>query len=186
MRLWMAALSRATESGGGCLIGARPQWLCWSRTQATWPPVMLTTVLKPGRSTFTACRRSTVPAPGRSRFQRRSWLGQRPQTRRFRRATRRSRRRTHQSRLQARFHRRRTRQFRRATRLSRRLIRPCLQRTRRSPNRPGAHPILTAAQSGDSVSLSWSAPGDGGQVTGYRIWRRLPDKGERDLTGAGE
>ena len=43
------------------------------------------------------------------------------------------------------------------------------------PQQPGRASGLTASQSGDSVSLSWSAPGDGGQVTGYRIWRRLPD-----------
>ena len=49
------------------------------------------------------------------------------------------------------------------------------------PGTPGRASDLTASQSGDSVSLSWSAPGDGGQVSGYRIWRRLPDKGERDL-----
>ena len=49
------------------------------------------------------------------------------------------------------------------------------------PQQPGRASDLTASQSGDSVSLSWSAPGDGGAVSGYRIWRRLPDKGENKL-----
>ena len=31
------------------------------------------------------------------------------------------------------------------------------------------------------MALSWNAPPDGGQVSGYRIWRRLPDKGEKKL-----
>ena len=47
---------------------------------------------------------------------------------------------------------------------------------------PGRAQGLTATLSDGSVSLSWSAPDDGGAVTGYRIWRRLPDKGEKDLT----
>ncbi len=50
------------------------------------------------------------------------------------------------------------------------------------PGPPGRAHNLAAAQSGDSVSLNWSAPADGGDVNGYRIWRRLPDKGEQNLT----
>ena len=46
---------------------------------------------------------------------------------------------------------------------------------------PGRAHSLTATQSGIAIVLHWSAPEDGGEVTGYRIWRRLPDQGERDL-----
>ena len=46
---------------------------------------------------------------------------------------------------------------------------------------PGRVSNLTAAQSGNAVALNWSAPSDGGAVSGYRIWRRLPDRGETAL-----
>ena len=46
---------------------------------------------------------------------------------------------------------------------------------------PGRASDLAAAQSGSAVSLTWSAPADGGPVSGYRVWRRLPDQGERNL-----
>ena len=49
------------------------------------------------------------------------------------------------------------------------------------PQQPGRVFDLTAALSGGSVALSWSAPTDGGQVSAYRIWRRLPDRGENKL-----
>ncbi|MCE2470463.1 MAG: fibronectin type III domain-containing protein [Anaerolineae bacterium] len=49
------------------------------------------------------------------------------------------------------------------------------------PLQPGRAHSLSAQQSGDAVNLSWSAPDDGGQVSGYRIWRRLPKKGEKAL-----
>ncbi len=49
------------------------------------------------------------------------------------------------------------------------------------PQQPGRAHSLSADQSGGSVSLTWSAPDDGGQVSGYRIWRRLPNKGEKNL-----
>ncbi len=49
------------------------------------------------------------------------------------------------------------------------------------PQQPGRASDLTASLSGDSVALSWNAPGDGGQVNAYRIWRRLPEKGEKKL-----
>lgn len=49
------------------------------------------------------------------------------------------------------------------------------------PGPPGRAHSLTASQSGDSVELSWSEPDDGGVVSGYRIWRRLPNKGEQKL-----
>ena len=49
------------------------------------------------------------------------------------------------------------------------------------PGPPGRVTGLTAAQSGNAVALSWSAPTDGGQVNGYRIWRRLPNRGEKKL-----
>ncbi|MYD10355.1 MAG: fibronectin type III domain-containing protein [Chloroflexi bacterium] len=50
------------------------------------------------------------------------------------------------------------------------------------PGPPGRAHNLAAAQSDGSVSLTWSAPADGGDVNGYRIWRRLPDKGDQNLT----
>ena len=46
---------------------------------------------------------------------------------------------------------------------------------------PGRAYDLTAALAGSSVELSWSAPADGGAVSGYRIWRRLPNRGEKQL-----
>ncbi len=49
------------------------------------------------------------------------------------------------------------------------------------PQQPGRAHSLSAQPSGGSVNLSWSAPDDGGQVSGYRIWRRLPNKGEKNL-----
>ncbi len=49
------------------------------------------------------------------------------------------------------------------------------------PQQPGRAHSLSAQPSGGSVALSWSAPSDGGQVSGYRIWRRLPNKGEKNL-----
>ena len=49
------------------------------------------------------------------------------------------------------------------------------------PQKPGRAHSLTLTQSDGAVSLSWSAPDDGGAVSGYRIWRRLPDKGEQKL-----
>ena len=47
--------------------------------------------------------------------------------------------------------------------------------------KPGRATNLTAALAGNAVALSWSAPADGGQVSAYRIWRRLPDRGESAL-----
>ena len=41
---------------------------------------------------------------------------------------------------------------------------------------------LTVALSEGSVSLTWDAPADGDQVSGYRIWRRRPDLGEDEDT----
>ncbi len=49
------------------------------------------------------------------------------------------------------------------------------------PQQPGRAHSLSAQPSGGSVALSWSAPSDGGEVIGYRIWRRLPNKGEKNL-----
>ena len=50
------------------------------------------------------------------------------------------------------------------------------------PKKPGKASDLRASLSGDSIALSWNAPGGGGQVNGYRIWRRLPDmKGGKKL-----
>ncbi len=46
---------------------------------------------------------------------------------------------------------------------------------------PGRASDLSAAVSGGSVSLTWDAPADGGAATGYRILRRLPQKGEKNL-----
>ncbi len=43
------------------------------------------------------------------------------------------------------------------------------------PAAPGRVTGVSASATADSVSLSWSAPGDGGDVTGYRVLRRAPD-----------
>ena len=48
---------------------------------------------------------------------------------------------------------------------------------------PGQVSGLTVALSDGAVSLSWDAPADGDQVSGYRIWRRLPDMGEDEGYG---
>ena len=47
---------------------------------------------------------------------------------------------------------------------------------------PGRASGLKAALSAGAVSLAWEAPAEGGDVTGYRIWRRLPDQGETELS----
>ena len=51
-----------------------------------------------------------------------------------------------------------------------------------STAKPGRVSSLTATESNGSVTLSWNAPTDGGPVTGYRIWRRLPDRGAKELS----
>ena len=51
-----------------------------------------------------------------------------------------------------------------------------------STAKPGRASGLTATESNGSVTLSWNAPTDGGPVTGYRIWRRLPDRGAKELS----
>ena len=44
-----------------------------------------------------------------------------------------------------------------------------------TPLGPGQVTGLTATATHDTVSLTWNAPSDGAEVTGYRIWRRAVD-----------
>ena len=47
---------------------------------------------------------------------------------------------------------------------------------------PGRASGLTAVLADSAVSPSWSAPADGGAVSGFRNWRRLPNQGETELS----
>ena len=50
-----------------------------------------------------------------------------------------------------------------------------------TPQPPGGAYDLTAEYNENGVNLSWTAPADGGTVTGYRILLRLPDRGEKQF-----